>query len=641
MRRPCCWPVWCWWVSCCGERVWLGGGVGTGARVGGCGRARAPKVSITSFVAPVSHPLRIAAGPDGALWFTNAATTRSGGSPPAARSRASGTRHRQAAGDHGGPDGALWFTNAGNDSIGRITTGGKVTHYRHASISGPQGIAAGPDGALWFTNRQRLDRADHHRRQGHQLQAREHQRPAGDRAGPDGALWFTNDGGNSIGRITTGGIVTQLQAREHQRPAGDHCRAGRRPLVHQLPGQLDRADHDRRHRHQLQAREHQRPAGDHAGPDGALWFTNFRNGSIGRITTGGTVTHFKYANASIRGPQGIAAGPDGALWFTNEGNDSIGRITTAGTITNYMPAGISYPTGSPPGRTAPSGSPTRATTRSGGSPPAATITNYRHASIAARGDRGRAGRRPLVHQLTPAAPATAQRRRELDRADHHQRHRHELHARGHPRPVRDRRRAGRRPLVHQLPGQLDRADHHRRHGHQLQAREHPRPAGDRAGPDGALWFTNRDSIGRITTGGTVTSYSDASISGPWGIAAGPDGALWFTNYRGNSIGRITTSGTVTELQAREHQRPAGDRGGPGRRPLVHQQPRQLDRADHHRRQGQQLQAREHRQAVGDHHGPGRRPLVHERRQQLDRARGDPDAPLTESTTGPCWQLTAR
>ena len=61
-------------------------------------------------------------------------------------------------------------------------------------------------------------------------------------------------------------------------------------------------------------------------------------------------------------------------------------------------------------------------------------------------------------------------------------------------------------------------------------------------PDGALWFTNAfgPSIGRLTTDGTVSNYTDPSISNPQGIAVGPDGALWFTNYGNNSIGRITT-----------------------------------------------------------------------------------------------------
>ena len=77
-----------------------------------------------------------------------------------------------------------------------------------------------------------------------------------------------------------------------------------------------------------------------------------------------------------------------------------------------------------------------------------------------------------------------------------------------------------------------------------------------AGPDGALWFTNEatsstsltGSIGRITTSGVVTVYP--TDGGPGGITAGPDGALWFIEGFGFSgrqplIGRITTSGVIT------------------------------------------------------------------------------------------------
>ncbi|MDP9334500.1 MAG: fibronectin type III domain-containing protein [Actinomycetota bacterium] len=73
------------------------------------------------------------------------------------------------------------------------------------------------------------------------------------------------------------------------------------------------------------------------------------------------------------------------------------------------------------------------------------------------------------------------------------------------------------------------------------------PTGITVGPDGALWFTNvafyypTASIGRITTAGTVTTYADPSISDPQGITTGPDGALWFTNRGNSSIGRITTA----------------------------------------------------------------------------------------------------
>jgi streptogramin lyase len=39
----------------------------------------------------------------------------------------------------------------------------------------------------------------------------------------------------------------------------------------------------------------------------------------------------------------------------------------------------------------------------------------------------------------------------------------------------------------------------------------------------------------------MTFYTDPTISGPYSIAPGPDGAMWFTNSQSvNSIGRITT-----------------------------------------------------------------------------------------------------
>lgn len=64
-----------------------------------------------------------------------------------------------------------------------------------------------------------------------------------------------------------------------------------------------------------------------AGADGALWFTNSNSsGSIGRITTTGTLTSYNLARNTF--PLEIAAGPDTAMWFTNQ-NITIGRITTS------------------------------------------------------------------------------------------------------------------------------------------------------------------------------------------------------------------------------------------------------------------------------------------------------------------------
>ena len=51
-----------------------------------------------------------------------------------------------------GPDGALWFTQQNGNRIGRIDTAGVITEFTLPTAgSAPLDITAGPDGALWFT----------------------------------------------------------------------------------------------------------------------------------------------------------------------------------------------------------------------------------------------------------------------------------------------------------------------------------------------------------------------------------------------------------------------------------------------------------------------------------------------------------
>jgi virginiamycin B lyase len=92
--------------------------------------------------------------------------------------------------------------------------------------------------------------------------------PSSIAAGPDGALWFTEVVANKIGRITTGGAITEF------------------PLPATLNG----------------------PTGIVRGPDGALWFWDNVNGRIGRITTSGVVTSFPIPNLIVD----LTVGPDGS-----------------------------------------------------------------------------------------------------------------------------------------------------------------------------------------------------------------------------------------------------------------------------------------------------------------------------------------
>src|SRR5215468_9554970 len=59
------------------------------------------------------------------------------------------------------------------------------------------------------------------------------------------------------------------------------------------------------------------------------------------------------------------------------------------------------------------------------------------------------------------------------------------------------------------------------------------PSSITAGPDGNVWFTEQNAIGRITTAGAITEFA---VSGASNIVVGPDGNLWFTQP--SAIGKI-------------------------------------------------------------------------------------------------------
>jgi virginiamycin B lyase len=64
-------------------------------------------------------------------------------------------------------------------------------------------------------------------------------------------------------------------------------------------------------------------------------------------------------------------------------------------------------------------------------------------------------------------------------------------------------------------------------------------------PDGNLWFTGENSIGRITPGGIITEFPLSPSNGRLeSITSGPDSNLWFTEGNGNKIGRMSMSNSV-------------------------------------------------------------------------------------------------
>jgi hypothetical protein len=120
---------------------------------------------ITEYKPPTSgNPDGIAAGADGAIWFTEANSRKIGRLEIkfASPGTTAGMSEFALAGTASnpsviapGPDGAMWFVESFDSKIGRITTGGTISEYAvplGATGADPEGITAGPDGAMWFAD---------------------------------------------------------------------------------------------------------------------------------------------------------------------------------------------------------------------------------------------------------------------------------------------------------------------------------------------------------------------------------------------------------------------------------------------------------------------------------------------------------
>jgi streptogramin lyase len=273
----------------------------------------------------------IAAGPDGALWFNESPLGQPAAGPgfigriatdgkvsaftlPGFRNddvvNSLDTPHSSLV---AGPDGAIWFTNAsrvlgpsedgkGYATVGRLATDGTLKAFvpPYAPPSLPGQITVGPDKALWYVESGLafakgqgsvpsydgiVRIATDGRIKAFSLASR-NLSPLAIASGPDGALWFTDET-QRIGRMTTSGRVKLF---DDGVPSPGNVQA----IVR--------------------------------GPDGNLWFTA-SNERIGRITPSGFVTIFHTAgHRSGRASAGLAVGPDGNLWMTEPGGPGIIKV---------------------------------------------------------------------------------------------------------------------------------------------------------------------------------------------------------------------------------------------------------------------------------------------------------------------------
>ncbi len=275
--------------------------------------SRAQSGSFTEFTVPTSGsgPKGIAAGSDGALWFTEFSANKIG------RITIAGAFNEYTIPTAGsgpwaivsGPDGALWFTEYNGNKIGRITTSGAITEYPIPTPnSQPEGIA---------TN-----------------------------------LWFTESNANKLAIASTSGVTevtyeTLATANSHPAYIAPSWIGGAYGFVTEQSGDnLVYVTTDGAFEYTTGAT----PEGVTSSATGGVWVAEYGAGALGEFFCNATYCNpgpvepftIPWANAK---PWGIVFGPDGALWFTDQGANSIGRFVYGGQVyTQYsLPAGGSVP----------------------------------------------------------------------------------------------------------------------------------------------------------------------------------------------------------------------------------------------------------------------------------------------------------
>jgi len=241
------------------------------------------------------------------------------------------------------------------------------------------------------------------------------------------------------------------------------------------------------------------------GPDGALWFPNRGNDSIGRITLEGEITSL--ANGEITSPTLVAPSTD-RIWFANA-NDTIGWIAPDGTSSAvFSHEDIDEPVALTPGADDDLWFINQRSDNVGHITSDGVVTTISHTNFSFLSDLelGPDGNVWATSVYGPVGRITPEGVLTLFSA----------------------------PMS---------------------------PTSITTGPDGNLWLTGLgsrwgpDGIARMATDGTVVEFNHPGVWTTSAIVAGPDGALWFRNAGHPmgcfpscppaAIGRITTDGQIT------------------------------------------------------------------------------------------------
>jgi len=237
-----------------------------------------------------------------------------------------------------GPDGSVWFTIDLGDSIGRLHDGRIEFLPTGIKAIEPVGLAAAPDGSAWFT-----DNAAH---------AISRVAVSGEvtripldtpsvrlgrlAIGADGAVWFAESTGYSISEIRDGKLIRHLYDSPRGGPYGVAVAPdGTAWASLQSGDQIVRVGTDGSVKAFDLPNAASVPSDVAIGPDGAVWFLEYRTNTIGRLV-GDAIREFPIGERAM-GLAGLTVTPDGAVWFGLLREGSLGRLRDGQILSFRLP----------------------------------------------------------------------------------------------------------------------------------------------------------------------------------------------------------------------------------------------------------------------------------------------------------------
>ena len=154
-----------------------------------------PGGELTEFPLPADsgYPAKLAAGPDGNVWFTEPIGDRVGRITPLGQIERFPLPKYSRRGDIvTGPDGALWLMEEGEGiaEIGRMTTSGQLTQFPLGKAFSAT-LVSGPDGRLWFVSEGGIGRISPSGRLS-RVTLPQTTSPADLAVGPEGSVWYAS-----------------------------------------------------------------------------------------------------------------------------------------------------------------------------------------------------------------------------------------------------------------------------------------------------------------------------------------------------------------------------------------------------------------------------------------------------------------